>query len=520
MGSSEEGKDGLPAGAGRRRHHWHPLRTVVWACVGACVLGILAVIALAANPAGGGAPLRAHVGGEAYTFDNLAVNRPYLNIIADHGYLVPFYAGDDVAGVVLLARGKYVFQPPWPYDERFEEQIGYRFIEDDFTSAILPASYQQVEQMRYRSRATAVSDRAVMDEAEDLLQNDAPEVAVPLPFGLSRVVSFRPLAFSAYIHGLRYGDVRYSEGPEITLTLITLGRQDVSFPNASGEFGNRYLAFAAQPARLPVSVAVFGGNLLLLFVLAYLMTADLERFAPRRTLRAEPLAAVAAVAAVAAGAWRARVAAALRRAVLRVTEPAPLTAVLLGLETLFWAAAQVYRLDPLWAYGLYAAFDIIILLAWWRRRWPAEALGLTRHHFWRSALTGAAVGCTGAVALTLAFPRGLAMTPAEAAVQLFVSLAGAGLLKTLYLQGLVQTSLQRLCGPVMGLALAALLAGLVPGLPAFLARPGALTVAIQAVIVTPLGAALLGYIYWRTGNIAGSGAARGLLDALPRILRF
>ncbi|MCL6450914.1 MAG: hypothetical protein K6T75_06455 [Acetobacteraceae bacterium] len=471
------------------------LATLLWLFLATALAGGLAVALYLISPASAGRPGAVYARDEVYAFRHLTIDRPYFRAQVDYGRLVPVYAGQDVQGVVIFGRGAYTFRPPPPFSQKMEADIGWAAIEDDFESIYLPCDYTEMDEMRYRAQSTQVTEPKTLARAQAVLEEDLEELAPALPFGLARLFLFRPVSFLAYVHGRQYGEVRYTEGPEVRLAFVSLGGKEVSFPNPAGELGPGALRLASTPAHLPVTLGIFVSNFLLLMLLVGVATLDLQHAPP----------------------W---LGGGRRRPTIH---EAVLLAGLLLVEISHWVTARACLLEPETAYITYALFGALIL--WFARSegWGLKRLGIDRRYLGRSLGLGVGLGVVATAALTLSYPQGLIVAgPGTVALRMASSLLGAGLVKTFYQQGFLQTTLQRWLGGWPGLFATAAAAGLAYGIPALLtAGPGQpLADLFQPLVVIPATTLLVGYIFWRTQNLAGGIVARGVLDLLPRLFRF
>jgi len=477
----------------RPRDPQNPLGVAFWLVLVIFALGLAACTAALLHPGSSGRSLEAYVGEDVYSCPRLEINRPFLRLTVDQGLLAPVYSQGHVIGAVISGRGTAMFIPPGPERARIEREIGQRTIEDQFNSVFILGSYQEVETLRYSATATKASNPGFRAAAERHLRSAQAEMGQRLPFNITRLFFFRPTTFSCHLSTDSFGKLRYIEGEEVELTFIDLGHRRVSFANTQPRPALTEPTSVLTRQALPLpTAAIFGSTVLFLFLLIYLFTLDLNtdhiRARHGRFHRADAAFFVA----------------------------------LLLCDVAFGLLQRRFLLEESTTTIVYGGFGLLILWYGWRRRWGFASLGLTGRHLGRSLALALLLPVLGTAGLTLAWPRGLALTDLTALAQLFAwSLGTTGLLAGLYRQGFILTMVQRAVGPRTGLAVAGVLAGFIHLLPAALLGMGRLPhVYLESLIAVPLSALLFGFMYYRTGNLWGVALARALFELLPRLLQF
>jgi len=455
------------------------------------VLGACLTATILLEPSARGLPAEARPGEEVYAFEHLAVTRDFLELHVYSGYLVPACSGGEVVGAVVLGRGEYEFKPPQNVQGIAERDIGRPTVSDSLDAVYLPGTYSYVESLRYESDAAPVSAPGALAKAQRVLEEKPLALRIPLPFGLARLETIEGDPFYTRISGDQLGVVEYVEAADVSLTFVTLGGKRIAFTNPDAGSCEARLPSSSIGGTLPLATFLFWTGYLLLFALAVVLTADL----PHSTLRT-PLTESKSDLALAAA--------------------------FVLLETALWVFVDRLALDPRWVCGPYGAMGALgVWFVLWRGH-GASGLGLTWGRMPRAILVGALVGVTGTIIVSLGYPRELAVTDTAGVLQkLGWSFLAAGLVRSLYQQGFIQGTLQRVIGGVPALFTTAVLASGTQLVARLVASPGiAAPMLVDVAVTVPAGALLAGFLYMRTNNLASSVVARTLLDVLPKIFVF
>lgn len=464
------------------------LALVFWLLAATVVAGVGSVAAFLAAPAPAPGTLRP---GAVYAAAGLALELPGLRVDAGPGLWVTVQHGDVPAAVLVLAEGTYRFAPEGREARRLEAETGLGAIEDGFTALLLAAREDELEALRQRTGATpAASPEAVaraQEQAATFLQEHA-ALLRDLPLGVGPGGALRPSTRWLLLVGRDYGRARITYGQQVTLQFPDLDRRMLAFrnPEAAPEASPLF----PRPPR-PALVLVFLSTAVILLVLVFVLTADLER--PARPRAGPP-----------ATHWEARLAGAL-----------------VALEALLAYAGQALAartaFDPALAYAVLAG---LVLTRPAPPRYRFSGVGLSLHRLGRALCVGAVIGGLGYFAANLALPAGLRESRPEAvALQVLRAVLLAGLAVEVYRRGLVQTALERRLGRRAGLLAASFLFGAVYALPRLAADPSAWADwLLYGLLVVPLTEVVFGYMYDRTGTVVAGATARGVLELLGRLL--
>lgn len=426
---------------------------------------------------------------EAYSVTALQVQGAYISLDFPTATLIPTYRGGQVSGCVVLGKGKLVLDFPAPYEKALTAEFGTTRIEDTITATYIPASYSGVEFLKDSSHAQPISGYNL--EAASIFLAQRAGTLKPVRFLGSSKFYFADQASSSFvIAGDSIGHVLYAEGSQVALTIPSINRS-LRMPNLENKFSPFLTVFAGRamaPSTLFLSLAM----VLLILALTFVTTLDLTKLAlpliPRQRRRTE-------------------------------------FAVLAGMMALYVAHIGLMRRFGLGDWAEVVSLAVIgVALAYilhWRRH-HVSTLGLDAHNLGRSLMTAAIVGPLTVSAGALSFPSGpRSLTPLEFTVTFLFSFVVVGLLRETFLRGYLQGTLSRLLGPRRAIVATSLITGLLQLLGNLAAgvKPG-MVFWLEALLVVPVNALLLGYLYYRTSNLSGNVLAAALMDFLPKVLKY
>lgn len=426
---------------------------------------------------------------EAYSFTALQVRGAYITLDFPMGTLVPTYRSGKVSGCIVLGKGKVTLDFPDAYAQILRREFGTTRIEDTVTAAFIPASYSTVEFLKESSHAQPISDFN-SEEAEIFLAQRAGALKPVRFLGAAKFYFADQTSASFVVAGESVGHIRYAEGQQIALAIPSINRS-VTMPNIENKVSPFLTVFAGRA--MAISTLFMSLSMVaLILALTWVTTLDLTRLAPPLIPRHHRRAEIAILSGLLA-------ALALKIALARR----------LGLGDWFEAVF------------LALAFVAVNSLLRWRRH-HISTLGLDSHNLSRSLLTAALIAPLTVSAGSLSFPTGpQAMAPGEFALTFLFSFGVVGFLRETFLRGYVQGTLARLLGPRRAIVATAAIMGLLQLIGNLVAgvRPG-MIFWLEALLVVPVNAAILGYLYHRTSNLSGNILAAGLMDFLPKVLKY
>lgn len=370
-------------------------------------------------------------------------------------------------------------------------------LQDSFTAAYLPLTYQELEVMKDRSSAKPVDAPAALDRARAIIGDLRRDLRVVDLFGVSREFQRGADSEAAEIYGDHFGRVSVFQGRQVTIVFNATGLR-FTFPNQYSGAAMFFLVHA-QPRVIPISallmVLMFGFLGAMVFVLtfdmnpAYRHRSIIEREMELRSW--PPRATVTAVGVI------------VLYGALGAITGVHLPDRLLGtLGDVSVAAFILY---------LFARYQVT-----WRR------LGLRRDNLARTLIIATVLAFLTVSAGALSFPLGVQhLSPLGLLRQVYWSFVVVGLARTIIIHAYLQTWLQNRLGRGWGLAATAFLAGAVFSLPAALiVRAAPVPAILENLVVIPLMTALNGFLFQRTGNAYGPALARALIDFLPAFFRY
>lgn len=486
---------GVPLRLARRAAHRlaalrrNTLALVFWLLAATVLSGLVSLLASVLAPGTAQADLRP---GAVYAVPRLELSFPPLVLRAGPATVVALQRGGHVAGILVLAEGTYAFAPEGRDARRLLADTGLSRLEDAFTAAFVSMASEEWQDLARTLGATPVRDadsvRRAHERAAAFLREQAGELR-HLPLGLARQAVLRPSARWLLIAGRDYGRLRLTYAREVTLRFVDLDRRTLTYANPGA------LAAAASPLfpgpLRPSLLLIFGSTALILVVLTFVLTADLERPPADRV----PTPATAS--------------------------ELPLVAALVVAELL-----AVYTAEALRGGGgfdlalLYALFAGIVLTRPAPPRFRFSGVGLSRHHLLRAITLGLVVGALGHFAATLSLPHGLREVQALPLLgQAGRAFLLTGLAVEVYRRGLVQTAMERRLGYRTGLLVASAVFGAVYTLPRLVLAPSAWPDwLLQGMVVLPVTELVFGYMYHRTGTVLAGATARAVLELLGHVL--
>ncbi len=487
----------MQSGQRHIRHRFvNPMGLVLLVLSVAVVLGVISLVLLVLSPESVGLLKEETPGDDVYQFETLDVEGRYIQLHLADGLMVPAYRSGEVSGVVLFSRGEYVITFSEPQATEFAATFGTTSIRDSLVAMYVPGSYQDFERLREAARATP-ADVDIGQEAQALLNDVRRDPRFVRVLGVFRLLVPVQRSRILYLYGETFGQVRYEEGPQVSVTFVALDGRKFSFtdprlvapgltPPATGASGS------------PLGLVIFSASVVLLLLLVFILTLDMDPPAlvhppegPGTDREAYPIRQAGAVAVIL-------------------------------LADLGFRAFSLQRGWPaeslVWLHGAMAAG--LAAIAW--RQGALARLGITTHHLARGVVIAVILAGFTLVAASLAYPAGLKPASAGRVVAGFVWSVGVfGLSREIVFRGFIQASLQRRWGLVPGLLVTAWLGGLLYFLPRAALYPGmAGDFAVHGLLLVPYTGLLAGYLFQRTGNVFASATLQGLLDFLPRILRF
>ncbi len=430
---------------------------------------------------------------EAYYFDILDIQGPYLQLTVGPGLIIPTYRGQQVSGAVILGSGEYSLDLPGEYSAVLYETLHTVAVKDQFTEVYLPGSYQRLQNLKDLASAQPITDYQFLDRARAIIEENSNDLSNLKMFGVTRQFITASGSIPVRINGQHHGPLHFVQGGDIVISYPAYDNLVLRFPASTSQQIPFFLLFA-KPAIIPISIAIFvtAGALILLMIMLLTIDIDsafeLDRF-KHLGRAAETLVLITVLGLAGAGNWIAA------RHSLSTTGQSLIALGLLVLVLNVTRARHLQFID----------------------------LGLTLRNIWRSVVSAALVGFAVVCVGTLSYPRGIQDMDSASFVDLTVwSFLIVGLARELLMRGYVLTSLTRLLGRFWGLVVTSLASSLLYFVPLLLTaglhglHP---THYSQAAIVFGM-ATLTGYLYQRTGNIAAPSIARGIIEFLPKIAMF
>ncbi len=484
----------------RRRTTYHtrnPIHWLAFISLGALIAGALALGLFFLSPSSLGLLREEFIRNEAYSFQRLVVDDPYLKVDVKDGFLIPTYRGPQTAGVIIIGPGLYRLAPPPDQADSIAAAVDSGTLQDSFSAIYIPLSYQELEAMKDRAVAKPADAPAALDRARTVINDLKQNLRSVGLFGITREFQTGAKSQAVQIYGEHFGRVSLFLGRQVTLAFAATG-QTFSFPNQYSGTAMFFLVYA-QPRVLPISAL-----LLLLMVgflgsMVFVLTVDTNPdFRHRSIIERElelrswpPRATSTAVAAIA------------------------LYAIMAALTGGYLPGRVLGTLGDL-------AIAALILYLFHHYKVTWKRLGLRRDNLYRSLMIGATLGFLTVSAGALSFPLGLQrLSPLGLLGQVYWSFVVIGFARTFIIHAYLQTWLQNRLGPTWGLVATAFLAGAAFSLPAAIILKTALVPAlIENLFVVPLLTALNGFLFQRTGNFFGPALSRALMDFLPAFFRY
>lgn len=482
---------------GPSHHTRNPVHWLALIGVGALIAGALALGLFFLSPASLGLLREEFVRNEAYAFQRVIVDDPYLKIDVKDGILIPTYRGSQTAGVIIIGSGLYRLAPPPDQADSIAAALNWGNLQDSFTAVYMPLTYQELEAMKDRALVKPADSPTALDRAQAIVGDLKSDLKAVGLFGMTREFQPGTNSQAIQIYGDHFGRVSLFVDRQVTLVFNATGRR-FSFANQYSGTAMYFLVYA-QARVIPVSALLlllmvgFLGSMVFVLTVdtnpAYRHRSIIERemelrsWPPRATITAAGVAAIYALLAALTGAY--------------------LPGRLLGtLGDLAVATTILY---------LFSRNGVT-----WKR------LGLRRDNLARSLFIGAALGFLTVSAGALSFPLGVQhLSPLGLLRQVYWSFVVVGFARTFIVHAYLQTWLQNRLGPTWGLVTTAFLAGAVFSLPASLILKAALVPALlENLVVVPLMTALNGFLFQRTGNAFGPALSRALMDFLPAFFRY
>ncbi|HTY08980.1 MAG TPA: CPBP family intramembrane glutamic endopeptidase [Candidatus Edwardsbacteria bacterium] len=430
--------------------------------------------------------------GRAYRFDRLVIDRPPVTVEVDSGFFVPGYReGRTVTGAYVTGRGKCLVQIP----PRFWHKTGLQLWDYRFSELLMALHPEDYNRIALSAQLVPTPHAAALARGQQLLQHYSRASHM-----LGR---WAMLPDQGALH---YRMLGTGFPPEV---LLRADDKRVSVLDPVRPFLTfRDDRLAADPGRALAANMVGLPGLLAqqaaVALLALLLVAFLARLAriearPRQRSGFRPkhfaVLALLGLAFLAQGPFISQLTERQQSPAVIAQYGGAMVTLVLALLALVWTARDQ---DP-WAFA-----------------------GFTRTNLWRGMLVALAAGVAMALAQAMRLPRDVVTMPwPRLAGQALWYLIGAGLLPELFCRGYVQASLERLFGQTWGLLLAAWLTGLAQALVQLSARNADVRVAlVQGLMIAPLSALALGFLYQRTRNIAAPALMRGVIGLIPVVFKF
>lgn len=472
-----------------RLPHANPMGSVLWLSLSIFLLGVLSLLLFLVDPASVGLLKEDYLENDVYSLESLRLDRPNMRFEISAGTMAPVYRGGEVSGIVIIAPGRYTFVPP--AEGVPGQDTESTVVEDSFTALYMTASYQEFEGMRLASGAKRAENTDVLATARKVLADSARASSVQA-FGVARAYFPEETSYAAWVKGENYGILVFTEGRKLSLHFPDLDRLLV-YPNPNA--GTAPL-FSFMNPRTPIflTLIMYALIVLSLILLIYVLTVDIEATRHWHENRRRPT----------------------RREVAFLLS-------LVLLDAVFLSAAHRWQLENEIAAAGHAVLAVLIFLFLRReeRNW-AGYLGFTRENLARGLLAAVGLGLLGVMAGTVSFPRGIRFVSLWVfAGQFAWSFLVVGLLQVILHHGFIQTTLQRVLGLRNGLLAASWTVGLVYLTPKLLLNgPPTASSLVEGLILLPLTSLLIGYLFQRTGNAYAAAVYRGLLDFIPKVMKF
>lgn len=464
----------------------NPVKTLLSLMSAALLFGLGVLLLLIANPQIAGRVEQGSVREEAYLFEEILINQPFLKLRGGPGHLVPVYRGGHVVGTLIIAGGEVIFRPEGRAKEEFERQAGHAEVWDRFSAVYLPTSYLEMERLRYSLGAQPASAPGVVLEARELVSSGM--TGTLTTFGVSRYLFQPPYTLSIYINSNTYGRLAYLLGPRIELVFIETNEKRITVTNPTYSGPVETAMLVAETLTWSALMALLALTAVFLLVI-YVLTVDLKDVRLRTGLIREEVTVLAS---------------------LIITELAG-----------GFLAEEIAR--PAYFPPLLRAALAAVAVAWiWRRTRNVRLAGVPGSYPGRGLLVGAIVAGLGMIAGNLALPAGFQSLGVEQWIgQTLWSFGVVGIPGEIYRRGFVQEHFERAWGPTWGLVTASLLSGIVALIPRLMIYGTAGGTALaHGLVVLPAYSLILGLLYQRTRSCLASGICRGLLDLFPRVLLF
>ncbi|MDP2873656.1 MAG: CPBP family intramembrane metalloprotease [Bacillota bacterium] len=490
----------------RRLLRHGPAFTIVASILLVLALGAGGVILALVNPSQTGVLGQEYAATQTFAFGQLTLTTEYLTLDIQAGVLVPAMSHGEVSGVLVFGLGWADLVLPPDLADELARTLGALEFKEDFEAMYIPASYQTLERLKRLCGATLVDEPEYVRIAQDILDAHIQDPGLLRAFRRPPAAAPPGSPNAVRVYSVTYGRVDYLEGPRILLDLSQPVPRKLSFPHPGGT-GPAFPRLYAEPVPL-VTVILYGVLGALLWLLIFALTLHLREPAwvtrAARTRGGLPLGSNLLPDVPYLGA----VPAAALLLVPALARPA--------------GVALFGKAYPLYAFDVAAAASLAVWA--WRRRVPAEHLGLTRRGLPLSLFGGLLVGFYIVVAASVGYPSGVRPLPGWAyALAAARSLLLVAPSRELLLRGVVQTSLERYLGRGWAVVVPSVVTGLSYLAAATLAygpsgQVGPLL--LESLLVVPVSSILAGYLYLRTRNLAAPALATGVADLLPRVLSF
>lgn len=469
----------------------NPLRDLALLTLVALLTGIALTWLLSTSPQVAGQASSYTLSPQAYRFSGLEAEFQHLLLVMPEGYMVPVLRAGEISGAVFLGQGQYSLGHNSPAD--MDRQTGHLGIVDGFTALFSPLGYRQVENLRYTLGAHEFSSRLLSDRVGEVLE----EVQAPASlrvFGTPRPVYSQPAQVLVHVLGKEFGHLIYQEagGREVKASFVSLGEHGVTLPASAQALPPEGWQATARATQAIAVVAFALLVILLFFCLIGMFTVD-------HRAQGRVLSLGALLPGEMVGLMIALLIAVLAHYLLPASPPPQLSYHILILALL--AAAG----------GAFSAVVVPQQSGKSRLRRLGDLLGLRLSSFPLLLTLGVGTGFLTFLVAHGSIPALSQFHLEEDLGLLAVSALGWALGEEIFFRGYLQTQMQRWLGALEGLAAAALATALISSLPLLSGSelPPDL-MAVQLLILTPMGALVYGYLTYRTGSIWASVLARGL----------
>lgn len=427
----------------------------------------------------------------AYVFDTLEISGTHIRMSVHGAVLFPTVQKGQVNGAVVLGQGTYsvVVKDPsmsGPEDYRYQ-------LQDAFAAAFMSASYQSIERLneKFNGRPAEPAALGQLPAAAQFLDSLREWPHKTAWLGLPRSFYAREGAFVFDIRSMEYGKTTCVERTDgSTLIHFQNGQTILIADGAEIALAPRQL----NSARLLATLWVFGTLTFFLIYATHLLTLGIS---PEK----------------------------MRHRMGRVSSPvesaAPAAAVLVCAGAGALGASMNW---PAWlrTFPYMAMLALIVILLGRERHFVGSYLGMSSTNLTSSVLAAVILGFFALFAGALQFPGAFEPMPALRIVQTFVwSTVTVGFFREAFYRGYLQTTIQDRWGPLAGLALPAMAAGFIHLCGQLALGERCLNdILIEAGLAVPALSLFLGYFFQRTRNLWGNSLLHGLIDFLPKVLRF